>query len=86
VLLLVPAYGLQAAPGIKVAPLWPVGGYFIQELGEMCLSPVGLSVFTKMSPVKIVGTALRRWTGADTRQGATIKWAGRIAAWPAPAR
>ena len=65
VLLLVPAYRLQGSPGIKVAPFWLVGCYFIQELGEMCLSPVGLSVFTKLSPVKIVGTALGIWFLAD---------------------
>ncbi len=65
VLLLVPAYRLQSAPGLKVAPFWLVGCYFIQELGEMCLSPVGLSVFTKLSPVKIVGTALGIWFLAD---------------------
>ncbi|HEX8726288.1 MAG TPA: peptide MFS transporter [Gemmatimonadaceae bacterium] len=65
VLLLVPAYRLQASPGLKVAPFWLVGCYFIQELGEMCLSPVGLSVFTKLSPVKIVGTALGIWFMAD---------------------
>ncbi len=65
VLLLVPAYRLQGSPGLKVAPFWLVGCYFIQELGEMCLSPVGLSVFTKLSPVKIVGTALGIWFLAD---------------------
>jgi proton-dependent oligopeptide transporter, POT family len=65
VLLLVPAYRLQAAPGLKVGPFWLVGCYFIQELGEMCLSPVGLSVFTKLSPVKLVGTALGIWFLAD---------------------
>ncbi|MDE3052412.1 MAG: peptide MFS transporter [Gemmatimonadota bacterium] len=65
VLLLVPAYRLQGAAGLKVSPFWLVGCYFIQELGEMCLSPVGLSVFTKLSPVKLVGTALGIWFLAD---------------------
>jgi POT family proton-dependent oligopeptide transporter len=52
--LLMPAGGL-AQGGVKVSPLWLVGAYFIQELGELCLSPVGLSLVTKLSPVRLVG-------------------------------
>ena len=54
-LLLVPAGVLaQSGAGIRVSPLWLVGSYFIQELGELCLSPVGLSAVTKLAPVRIV--------------------------------
>ncbi|HEV8445229.1 MAG TPA: peptide MFS transporter [Gemmatimonadaceae bacterium] len=66
VLLLVPAFRLQATPGLRVSPLWLVGCYFIQELGELSISPVGLSVFTKLSPVKIVGFMLGVWFLADS--------------------
>ncbi len=66
ILLLVPAFRLQASPGIRVSPLWLVGCYFIQELGELSISPVGLSVFTKLSPVKIVGLMLGVWFLADS--------------------
>jgi proton-dependent oligopeptide transporter, POT family len=66
VFLLIPAYQLQAAPGVRVGPFWLVGCYFIQELGELALSPVGLSVFTKLSPVKIVGFMLGVWFLADS--------------------
>jgi len=52
--LLMPA-GALAQSGVKVSPLWLVGAYFIQELGELCLSPVGLSLVTKLSPVRLVG-------------------------------
>jgi POT family proton-dependent oligopeptide transporter len=64
--LLIPAYQLQGSPGIRVGPFWLVGCYFIQELGELSLSPVGLSVFTKLSPVKIVGFMLGVWFLADS--------------------
>ena len=64
-LLMIPARHLQASPGIRVSPFWLIGCYFIQELGELCLSPVGLSVFTKLSPVKIVGMMLGVWFMAD---------------------
>jgi proton-dependent oligopeptide transporter, POT family len=66
VFLLIPAYQLQGAPGIRVSPFWLIGCYFIQELGELALSPVGLSVFTKLSPVKIVGFMLGVWFLADS--------------------
>ena len=52
-------------PSARVSPFWLIGCYFIQELGELCLSPVGLSVFTKLSPVKIVGMMLGVWFMAD---------------------
>ena len=54
-LLLVPAGAMaQSAAGIKVSPLWLVAAYFIEELGELCLSPVGLSAVTKLAPKRIV--------------------------------
>ncbi|HET7551933.1 MAG TPA: peptide MFS transporter [Gemmatimonadaceae bacterium] len=66
VLLLIPAFNLEASsPGLRVSPFWLIGCYFIQELGELCISPVGLSVFTKLSPVKIVGFMLGVWFLAD---------------------
>ncbi len=66
VFLLIPANHLQDSPGIRVSPFWLIGCYFIQELGELAVSPVGLSVFTKLSPVKIVGFMLGVWFLADS--------------------
>src|SRR6185437_9652115 len=59
VFLLLPANHIQDSPGIRVSPFWLIGCYFIQELGE-------LSVFTKLSPVKIVGFMLGVWFLADS--------------------
>jgi POT family proton-dependent oligopeptide transporter len=56
----------QSVPGgFRVSPWWLVGCYFIQELGELSLSPVGLSAFTKLSPMKIVGMMMGTWFLAD---------------------
>ena len=66
VFLLLPANQLHDSPGVRVSPFWLIGCYFIQELGELALSPVGLSVFTKLSPVKIVGFMLGVWFLADS--------------------
>ncbi|HEX2188794.1 MAG TPA: peptide MFS transporter [Longimicrobiaceae bacterium] len=44
-----------------VSPWWLVGSYFFQTVGELCLSPVGLSSMTKLSPRKYVGQMMGIW-------------------------
>jgi POT family proton-dependent oligopeptide transporter len=58
-LFMVPAAWLTA--GGKVSPLWLVGLYFLEVVGEMCVSPVGLSVVTKLAPLKLVGIMMGVW-------------------------
>lgn len=58
-LLMVPA-ALLTAEG-KVSPLWLVGLYFLQTVGELLLSPVGLSTMTKLAPVRATGLVLGIW-------------------------
>jgi POT family proton-dependent oligopeptide transporter len=57
--LLVPGAALTAYG--KISPLWLVGLYFLEVVGEMCLSPVGLSTVTKLAPVKLVGIMMGVW-------------------------
>jgi POT family proton-dependent oligopeptide transporter len=38
-----------------------VGSYLVQEFGELCLSPVGLSLVTKLAPVRVVGLMMGVW-------------------------
>ncbi len=57
--LMVPAAKLTAAG--KVAPFWLVGLYFLQTVGELCLSPVGLSTMTKLAPPRLVGLVMGIW-------------------------
>jgi POT family proton-dependent oligopeptide transporter len=45
----------------RVSPLWLVVVYFIQTVGEMCLSPVGLSTVTGLSPARMVGLMMGVW-------------------------
>ena len=35
--------------------------YFVMTLGELCLSPIGLSMVTKLSPLKMVGLMMGMW-------------------------
>ncbi|MFL6334377.1 MAG: peptide MFS transporter [Pyrinomonadaceae bacterium] len=58
-LFMTPAAYLTA--GGRVSPLWLVGLYFMEVVGEMCLSPVGLSTVTKLSPAKLVGIMMGVW-------------------------
>lgn len=44
-----------------VSPWWLVASYFLQSIGELCLSPVGLSSMTKLSPRKFVGQMMGIW-------------------------
>jgi POT family proton-dependent oligopeptide transporter len=52
---------VRGGPGTLVSPWWLVGSYFFQTLGELCLSPVGLSSMTKLSPRKYVGQMMGIW-------------------------
>jgi len=45
----------------RVSPWWLVVVYFIQTMGEMCLSPVGLSTISKLAPVRMVGLMMGVW-------------------------
>ncbi|MEU6736587.1 peptide MFS transporter [Streptomyces physcomitrii] len=55
-----------SSDGTKVSPMWLVGIYLIQTVGELCLSPVGLSVTTKMAPAKYASQMMGVWFLAVT--------------------
>lgn len=57
--LMLPASSL--AGGGKVSPFWLVGVYFLMVLGELCLSPVGLSTVTKLAPVRFASLTMGLW-------------------------
>jgi len=55
-------YGAQMADQRgMVAMYWLLLGYLLQTTGELCLSPVGLSMVTKLSPTRIVSTVMGAW-------------------------
>jgi proton-dependent oligopeptide transporter, POT family len=47
--------------GGKVTPLWLIMTYFLHTAGELCLSPIGLSSVTKLSPRRLVGQMMGIW-------------------------
>ncbi len=54
-------YGINISGTGKVAAIWLVLAYLLHSSGELCLSPVGLSAVTKLSPAKIVGFMMGVW-------------------------
>jgi POT family proton-dependent oligopeptide transporter len=47
--------------GTKVSMLWLTASFFFQTLGELSLSPVGLSSMTKLAPRRFVGQMMGVW-------------------------
>ncbi|MCA9715130.1 MAG: peptide MFS transporter, partial [Myxococcales bacterium] len=61
-LILMAVAGLFTAGGAaKVSGLWLVGFYMVITLGELMLSPMGLSLVTKLAPKRLVGLAMGGW-------------------------
>ena len=52
---------LNSGGTAKVSPWWLVFSYLFQTFGELCVSPVGLSSMTKLSPRKYVGQMMGIW-------------------------
>ncbi len=50
-----------AGPDYKVAIWWLAGLYLVHSLAELCISPVGLSMITKLSIARIVGMMMGVW-------------------------
>ena len=50
-----------AADGTLVSPWWLVAMYVLHTIGEMCLSPVGLSAMTRLAPQRIAGLTMGVW-------------------------
>ncbi|HVE56955.1 MAG TPA: peptide MFS transporter [Pyrinomonadaceae bacterium] len=55
------AYAASLTGAGKVSPLWLCLVYLCHTIGELCLSPVGLSSMTKLSPSKMVSLMLGVW-------------------------
>ena len=76
-ILLIPA-GSMAQQGIKVSPMWLVWAYLIQEFGELCLSPVGLSLVTKVAPARLVSLLMGMFFLSNAAGNWLAGWATRF--------
>ena len=48
-------------PGMKVSMLWLIGLYFIHTMGEIALSPIGLSMVNRLTPVRFASLMMGIW-------------------------
>lgn len=60
------AYLIMAVAGhysaiALVSPLWLVGAFFVATIAELCISPIGLSLVTKLAPVKFASLIMGCW-------------------------
>ncbi|MFH1843231.1 MAG: peptide MFS transporter [bacterium] len=59
---LVIAFGVKDVdPAAKVSMMWLVSLYLLHTFGELCLSPIGLSAVSKLSPVKFASLMMGVW-------------------------
>jgi POT family proton-dependent oligopeptide transporter len=72
--LIVPAAQVFERGGNRVSPMWLIGLYFLQMCGELCLSPVGLSMVTKLSPGRLVGLMMGVWFFATAMGNYVAGW------------
>ena len=66
-LMLIASIGLSGAD--KIGMLWLIGAYLLFTMGELCLSPVGLSMVTKLSPPKFISLLMGAWFLANAAAG-----------------
>ena len=65
------SYMWMALPGMlfgtsgRVSPLWLVGSWFLVEIAEMLISPIGLSITTKLAPNAFRSQMMSIWFMAD---------------------
>ncbi len=72
---LIPAGAMASSAGIRVSPWWLIVSYFVSELGELCVSPVGLSAVTKLAPLRIVGLMMGVWFLSNAFGNKLAGWA-----------
>ncbi|MBA5763631.1 peptide MFS transporter [Vibrio sp. 404] len=50
---------------VKTSMMWLVGAFFFHTLGELCLSPIGLSLVTKLAPLRLASLMMGAWFGCN---------------------
>ncbi|MDR0952708.1 MAG: peptide MFS transporter [Elusimicrobiota bacterium] len=74
---------MQLGPGVKMGMMWLIMAYFLFTMGELCLSPVGLSMVTKLSPAKFISLLMGIWFFANAAANKVAGfYSGFIATWP----
>jgi POT family proton-dependent oligopeptide transporter len=93
VCLVIAVFEMQRSADMKSSMIWLVLAYFFHTTGELCISPVGLSMVTKLAPlrlaslmmgvwflVNLVGNTLAGYIGAFTEHMGEYGWMVSLAA------
>jgi len=73
---LVIAFGVKGVdPEVKVGMMWLTSLYLLHTFGELCLSPIGLSIVTKLAPLRFSSLLMGTWFLANS---ASNKFAGTL--------
>ena len=91
--LVIAVFEMQRSGDMKSSMVWLVLAYFFHTTGELCISPVGLSMVTKLAPlrlgslmmgvwflVNLVGNTLAGYIGAFTENMGEYPWMVSLAA------
>ena len=65
------------APNVKVSMMWITSLYLLHTIGELCLSPIGLSMVNKLAPVRFASLLMGVWFMSNA---AANKFAGTLSA------
>ena len=75
---LVIAYATKGVePGVKISMFWLVALYFIHTIGELALSPIGLSMVNKLAPARLASLLMGVWLMSNA---AANIFSGKLAA------
>jgi proton-dependent oligopeptide transporter, POT family len=73
---LIMALGAYHSGGAKASWLWLLGFFVVLTLGELYLSPVGLSFVTKVAPVRLLSMLMGVWLASSFTGGFLAGWLG----------
>lgn len=75
---LLPAAQMLDAGTQNISPLWLVLAYVIFTMGELCLSPIGLSMVSKLAPLKFTCLLMATWFLASSIGGVMAGYMGSL--------
>jgi POT family proton-dependent oligopeptide transporter len=80
------AGGKRADAGVLVSPWWLTLAYLFHTLGELCLSPVGLSYVTKLAPARLASLLMGTFYLANAAANKVAGWLAGLTPLPGAAR
>jgi proton-dependent oligopeptide transporter, POT family len=72
------AIGVKDVGAVKVSMMWLIVLYFLHTVGELCLSPIGLSLVNKLAPARFASLLMGTWFLANATAN---KFAGTLSSY-----